>query len=202
MDILLASNNQHKLKELETLFAPHKLHTPEEFGIEFEVEENGDTFSDNAFIKARALRKVSGHLNMPVLADDSGLLVKALPGLLGVKTARFGSENGGPVLPAAEKNALLLEMLKDRDDRSACFVTNLVIIFPDNSVLTSEGRAPGYILNEPTGQGGFGYDPVFFNTEANMPGGLMTTAQKNQFGHRGKAARLLLQQIERHLNAV
>lgn len=196
MDILLASSNDHKRKELEILLKPHKLHLPSEFALSFDCEENAPTFEGNALIKAQALRKQAKDIDMPVLADDSGLIVNALPGLLGVKTARFGSPDGITILPAAEKNKLLLEMLKDKKDRTACFYCAVAMIFPNGRVITALGKAPGSILTEPTGNGGFGYDPVFFNNEANMPSGLLTVEGKNKYGHRGKATRALLKELE------
>lgn len=196
MDILFASSNEHKKKELSLLLAPHTIHLPSEFGISFDCEENGETFNQNAYLKAHALFVQARHLNMPVLADDSGLLVDALPGQLGVKTNRFGAEDGGPLLSAEQKNKLLLEKLKNRTDRTARFVTCLTLIFPNGIVITAEGQAEGYILDKSIGEQGFGYDPVFFNNEANMPAGLMTTEQKNLYGHRGKASRALLKSID------
>ena len=91
MKILLASSNEHKRHEFSQLFAPHEILLPKDLGIEFDCEENGTTFLENAMIKARALFDVAHRLGYPVMADDSGLIVTALPGLLGLRTARFGS---------------------------------------------------------------------------------------------------------------
>lgn len=170
------------------LFASDTVHLPKEFNISFDCEETGTTFAENAMLKAKALFEQAKKLNMPVLADDSGLIVDALPGLLGVRTARFGSKDSEPVLPAHEKNLLLLKMMKDvpEDKRTAVFVCSLVMIFPNGKIFTSEGRANGYILHEETGEHGFGYDPVFFNIEADKPQALLADT-KNIYGHRGKA---------------
>ena len=196
MDILLASSNEHKKHELEIILKDHVLHTPKEFNISFDCDENALTFKENALIKARALRDVSASINMPVMADDSGLVVNSLPGLLGVKTARFGSPDGVTILPADEKNRLLLEMMKNKTDRSACFYCAIAFIYPDGKTFTTLGKAPGYILTQPVGNGGFGYDPVFFNTEANSPSALLSVEEKNLYGHRGKAVRQLLELIK------
>ena len=111
MKILLASSNEHKRHEFSQLFAPHEILLPKDLGIQFDCEENGQTFLENAMIKAQALFDTAHRLGYPVMADDSGLIVPALPGLLGLRTARFGSENGGPLLSAHEKNQLLIKML-------------------------------------------------------------------------------------------
>lgn len=197
MDILLASSNEHKKGELSALLAPHVLHTPKELGFSFDCEENAPTFEGNAMIKARALMDVAKahNVNMPVLADDSGLIVDALPNQLGVKTARFGSPDGVTVLPATEKNLLLIDTLKGVEDRSARFVCCLVLLNPDDSVIVAEGKVEGYILTQLVGTGGFGYDPVFYNLDADRAAGLLSPEEKNFYGHRGKAARLLLQKI-------
>ena len=108
MRILLASSNEHKRHEIQQMFPNHEIVLPKELGIDFDCEENGTTFLENAMIKASALYEVAKDLGLPILADDSGLMVPALPGRLGVKTARFGAEDGGPLLSAHEKNQLLI----------------------------------------------------------------------------------------------
>lgn len=195
MDILVASSNEHKLQELQVLLAPHHLHLPKEFGLSFDCAETGTTFRENAMQKAQALYEVASHLHMSILADDSGLIVDALPGELGVRTARFGSKDGEPVLPADVKNRILLERLKGVENRNARFVCALVLIMQDRTI-ECEAIAPGYIKTEISeGTGGFGYDPVFFNTEANCCFADMGD-QKNIFSHRAKAAKMLLEKIE------
>lgn len=196
MDILLATSSPHKRDELKSLFNSSFCHLPEEYSLSFDCEENGQTFEENAMIKAKALRELAKDIDMPVLADDSGLIVNALPGLLGVKTARFGSKDGKTLLSAEEKNKLLIKMLEGKEDRSACFYTSLVMIFPDGMTVTAEGKAEGRILNEPVGNAGFGYDPVFFNIEANKPAGLFLQGEKNLYGHRGKAVRNLIAKLK------
>lgn len=192
MNILFASGNEHKKLEMQELFKEDSIFLPKDFNLSFDCEENGSTFAENAMIKAKALFEIAKHLNMTILADDSGLLVEALPNLLGVKTARFGSPDGVTILPAHEKNQLLLKMLKDVpfEKRGATFVCSLAMIFPNGKIYTTEGRVNGYILNEETGEFGFGYDPVFFNLDANKPQAMLAET-KNIYGHRGKAVREL-----------
>ncbi len=195
MRILLASSNEHKRHEISQLFAPHEILLPKDLGLEFDCEENGTTFLENAMIKANALFDVAQHLGIPVMADDSGLIVPALPGLLGVRTARFGSEDGGPLLSAKEKNQLLLKMMKDMPDseRTAFFVCAMVLMKDRYTVYCAQERADGRILHEEAqGNGGFGYDPVFFCNDANCSMATLPDGQKNLYSHRGKASRSII----------
>jgi len=195
MKILLASSNEHKRHEISQLFAPHEILLPKDLGIEFDCEENGDTFLANAMIKANALFEKAQDMSIPVMADDSGLMVDALPGRLGVKTARFGSEDGGPLLSAHEKNQLLLKMLKGLPDekRKATFVCAMVLIKDRFTVYCAVEHCDGRILHEEVqGNGGFGYDPVFHCNEAGCSMATLPDGQKNIYSHRGKASRSLL----------
>lgn len=197
MEILLASSNKHKLHEFEQLFAPHKLHLPQEYGLSFDCPEDGQTYYENALQKAEALYDVAKHLHMPILADDSGLTVDALPGELGLHTARYGSKPGEPILPSYEKNCLLLKALEGvpLEKRTARFTTVLVLKI-DDRVIKAEGVAEGHIQTEMSnGDGGFGYDPVFYCNEAGCSMALLPDGGKNLYSHRGKASRTLLQKI-------
>lgn len=199
MDILFASGNAHKKQELENLLKPHVLHLPEEFGIHFECEETGLTFEENAMQKAYALRSEAllKGLNMPIIADDSGLLAASLPGELGVHTARFGAEEAGRDLSAYEKNMLLLNKMSGKTDRSARFECVLVLLYKDKT-LCSKGIAPGRILESiHEGTGGFGYDPVFYSDEAGCCFADAGTEVKNKFSHRAKAAADLLKNMSK-----
>lgn len=199
MDILLASSNTHKLHEFEALMAPHKLHLPSEFGLSFDCPEDGNTYYENALQKAEALYSVAKHLNMPILADDSGLTVEALPGELGLHTARYGSKPGEPILSSYEKNCLLLKALEgvELENRNAHFTTVLVLKDKDK-IISTEGVAYGHIQTEMSnGNGGFGYDPVFYCDEAGCSMATLPDGQKNLYSHRGKAARALLKIINK-----
>ena len=200
MKILLASSNEHKRHEFSQLFAPHEILLPKDLGIEFDCEENGQTFLENATIKAKALFEVAHRLGYPVMADDSGLIVPALPGLLGLKTARFGSEDGGPLLSAHEKNQLLIRMLsgKTGDERKATFVCAIVLMLDRYRIYCAQECAEGRILEEEVnGTGGFGYDPVFFCNEAGTSMALLPDGGKNLYSHRGKASRCILKLIDK-----
>ena len=198
MKILLASSNEHKRHEFAQLFAPHEILLPKDLGIDFDCEENGTTFQENAMIKARALFDVAQNLGYPVMADDSGLIVPALPGLLGLRTARFGSEDGGPLLSAHEKNQLLIRMLdgKTGDLRKATFVCAIVLMLDRYRIYCAQECAEGRILEqEVDGTGGFGYDPVFYCNEAGTSMALLPDGGKNLYSHRGKASRCILRML-------
>lgn len=204
MDILLASGNEHKKEELQRLFPGHTLHLPGEFSISFDCEETGLTFEENAEQKAMALKEAvekSGRkdlLKMGILADDSGLFVDALPGELGIHTARYGSKEGEKILSADEKNTLLLKNLKGvpQEKRTARFVCTLILLNKGKKY-TATGTAEGRILEEKAvGEGGFGYDPVFFCNDAGCSMATLPKGGKDLYSHRGKAAKILLQQIE------
>ena len=197
--ILLASSNEHKRHEFSQLFRDYEIILPSDLGIVFDCDENGETFLDNALIKATALYEAASHLGMPVMADDSGLIVPALPGRLGVRTARFGAEDGGPLLSAHEKNQLLIKMLegKENEERKAVFVCAIVMILNRNRIYCAVENAEGRILHEEVnGTGGFGYDPVFHCNEAGCSMALLPDGDKNLYSHRGKAARSIIKLIK------
>lgn len=203
MDILLASGNEHKKEELQRLLAGHVLHLPKEFGISFDCEETGLTFEENAMQKAVALKDAvekNGRAElkeMGILADDSGLFVDVLPGELGIHTARYGSKEGEPILSADAKNTLLLKNLKGvpREKRTARFVCTLILLKGDKKY-EATGIAEGRILEEKAqGNEGFGYDPVFFCNDAGCSMATLPKGGKDLYSHRGKAAKLLLEQI-------
>ncbi|AEJ62156.1 Nucleoside-triphosphatase rdgB [Spirochaeta thermophila DSM 6578] len=186
MTIYLASNNRHKKEEIAPLLSPHRLLLPEEEGIEFRCEEKGATFLENALAKAQALHDL---VSAPVLADDSGLVVEALGGAPGVRSARFGEE-AGRSLSAEEKNALLLGMLDDESDRRAAFVCCMVLLLSPQRFYIVQETLEGTIARESRGTHGFGYDPIFL-----LPDGRhlaeVSLEEKNRISHRGKAARKL-----------
>lgn len=192
MRIILASGNQHKLKELQELFPDDELVLPKSF----DCEENGSSFIENALIKARALQAL--YPNDAILADDSGLLVDALPGQLGIHTARYGSEEVGRMLSAQEKNSLLISNMKGVIDRTAHFVCALVFVQGPLRTFIVEESVKGSIIEEELGINGFGYDPVFFLKGKGCTTAQLPEGEKNMISHRGRAAaklRLLLNSI-------
>jgi XTP/dITP diphosphohydrolase len=188
MEILLASNNRDKADELERIFWNHSVLIPADLGIVFEYEEHGATFLENAVGKARACFELAA---MSVLADDSGLCVDALGGMPGVGSARYGSE-GGTILSASEKNKLLLSKLKGVEERDASFVCCLVLMLSDYRFFVAQETCPGVIALEQKGDGGFGYDPVFFIPEKEMTIAELEDREKDEISHRGKASLRIL----------
>ena len=178
--LIVATGNRHKLQEIREIFPETQVISAADAGFTQDVEETGRTFEENALIKARAAAVA---LNLPALADDSGLCVNALGGAPGVYSARFaGIEQND------EKNIdKLLDELKDCKDRTAEFVTVVTLVYPDGKVLSAKGRTEGEITYERKGTGGFGYDPVFYSRELNKTFGEATEEEKNAVSHRGKA---------------
>ena len=188
--IIFATNNIGKIKEIKEIFAD--LGVPVipmgEAGIGLDVEENGATFSENAIIKARAVRAVapSGAL---VLADDSGLEIDHLDKAPGVHSARFmGADTSYRI-----KNGELIKQLRGVPDekRTARFVCAIAAILPDGSLLTCEESFAGRIAHEESGANGFGYDPIFYLPEYGMTSAALPRELKNELSHRGKALRAM-----------
>ena len=158
MKVILASKNQHKLTELSAILSQlgFEIALESEYGLDIDVEETGTTFEENSFLKADAVMKASG---LPVLADDSGLMVDALDGAPGVYSARYGHKASDK-----ERTAYLLENMKD----------------------VPEGKR-GVIARAPHGENGFGYDPVFYLPELGMTYAELPSEQKNAISHRARA---------------
>ena len=179
--LVIATSNQHKLKEIENIFKgtviKEILPMPSDIG---EIIENGTTFIENSLIKAKA---VYNYTKLPSLADDSGICVNALNGEPGIYSARYGGEN----LDYKEKMQLILDKLKDKDDRSAYFITSAVCVLDDNYYIALEGRVNGKIIESPRGFDGFGYDPIFQPDGYNVTYAEMSLEEKNSMSHRALA---------------
>jgi len=186
-EVVLASGNRGKLAELEPLLAAFgwRLLAQSELGVETAAEE-AVTFVENALGKARHATQATGR---PALADDSGLIVPALGGAPGVRSARFAGENADD----AANNARLLERLAGTPDRRATFCCVLVLArAPDDPMpLVAQGRWHGHILETPRGEGGFGYDPLFLDAALARSAAELGPEEKNRRSHRGQAVRAL-----------
>lgn len=188
--IVLASNNAGKVREINQLLADQEIQVvpQKEFGIE-DIEETGFTFVENAILKARNAAKESG---LPAIADDSGLEVDALKGAPGIYSARFA----GPGCNDQDNNIKLLESLKDipEQERTARFQCIMVYMRhgEDPTPIICQGTWEGRILLAPSGENGFGYDPLFFVPDQNCSSAELPPETKNQLSHRGKALRKLL----------
>jgi len=189
--LVLASHNAGKLKELQAMLGAHvKVRSIGEFS-DVEPEETGLSFVENAILKARNAARISG---LPALADDSGLAVDFLGGAPGIYSARYADGKGD-----AANNAKLLDAMKDVPDeaRGAQFVSVLALVRPadDPLPILCEGLWHGSILREARGEHGFGYDPLFWVPEANCSSAELPPEQKNQLSHRARAMALLKQRL-------
>ena len=191
MKVLVATSNRGKISEISQILAGTGISilTPQEAGLRLDVEENGETFEANAVIKAHTWRRASGY---PTLADDSGLCVDALAGRPGVHTARFAGDGATD----QENYELLLKLMEGVTDRKAHFMCVVALAISDDMVITAFGRCDGVILHEPIGEGGFGYDPVFFDPETGKSFAQLTDNEKNTRSHRGRALIALKQKLE------
>ena len=192
MTYVIATNNAHKLGEMKTILENQhrRALSLREAGVDIDPEETGLTFEDNALIKARAACLAAG---MPALADDSGLEVDALGGAPGVRSARYcdGSD--------ADRTALLLRNMAEVPEgkRQARFVSAIACVLPDGTEFVVRGVCPGRILWAPAGTGGFGYDPVFYVSEAGETFAQMAQELKNRISHRAEALRLMAAELDK-----
>lgn len=193
MKLVVATGNRHKLKEIREILKDFEVISAADAGFFGEVEETGETFLDNALLKARAVSRAT---HLPALGDDSGLCVDGLGGAPAVYSARF-SRMFAPADWTAEgdddarNRAFLLYKMQGMADRSAHFCCTLALCFPDGRELTAEGRTFGRILTEERGVGGFGYDPLFFSDDLQKTFGEADEEEKNSVSHRGRALRRL-----------
>lgn len=195
MKIAVASKNAHKVKELGKMLDIDgiSLVSLGELGFEGEIEENGSTFEENALIKAREVCKLYG---LPAIADDSGLCVEYLSGEPGIYSARYASTSGHNATDEENVEKLLNE-LKDvpREKRGAYFVSAIALVLPDGTEKCVTGKCMGFITDKVCGEGGFGYDPVFFFPPYNKTFGETTDEEKNKVSHRANAVKMLKSEL-------
>jgi XTP/dITP diphosphohydrolase len=218
MTLWFASGNIHKKKELADILSvdilsvdilanvkdlelkiPTELKIPSDAGLSFEPEENGNSFLENALIKAEALYRLlekqsPGGSFHPVIADDSGICVDALGGRPGIHSARYGAQASGENITDAEKNEMLLAELGDNPRRSARFVCAMVLYCgPDHFYAAQETLEGELVKNAESarGRGGFGYDPILFIPELGRTVAELSEEEKNKHSHRGKAGRVI-----------
>ena len=194
MKFILASQNQHKLVEMQNILSAHGVEVvlQSELGLHVEVEETGATFAENAMLKAKAVMAASG---LPAIADDSGVCVDALNGAPGVYSARYG----GPEQDDVGRYRLLLENMRGARDRTAHFTSAIACAFPNGDTIEAEGICPGMIAYAPQGDGGFGYDPVFFLPQLRKTYAQLTPEEKAAVSHRGKALEVFDQKLREYL---
>ncbi len=187
--LVVATSNVGKLKEIsEMLGGEYSVVSMAQAGFIGDVEETGDTFYDNALLKAKS---VSDALGVATLADDSGLEVDYLGGAPGVYSARYSGEP----CDDARNRAFLLKNMQGATDRSARFTCCMVIYYPDGRIVTSTGYTEGEILTEEQGENGFGYDSLFYSKDLKKSFGVASDEEKNSVSHRGRALRALFEKL-------
>ena len=194
MKFILATHNPGKLREMAAILSQYGVEvvSPADVGITVDVEETGTTFAENAMLKAKAICAAA---DLPAIADDSGLCVDALNGGPGVYSARYGGEG----LDDKGRYTLLLQNMRGQTTRAAHFACAIACAFPNGDELTAEGRCDGTIAFAPMGEGGFGYDPVFFVPEKAKTFGQLTEEEKSAISHRGKALKAFSEKLATYL---
>lgn len=197
MDLVIASNNKHKVTEIRSILKDYfeNIYSLRELGIEIEVEETGETFAENALLKARAVSKAAG---MPAIADDSGISANALDGRPGVYSARYSGE------PCDDErnNDKLLEELKDKADKSAYYTASICLYLDEENIITAEGKTYGTIISERRGDRGFGYDPIFLSDDLGKTLAEVSLEEKNKISHRARALKSLMEKLEKNARFV
>jgi XTP/dITP diphosphohydrolase len=194
MKVVLASKNKHKLVEISKITEKFdiELVLQSELGIDIDVEETGTTFEENSFIKAEAVMKASG---LPALADDSGIAVDALNGEPGIYSARYGFDDS---LDDFGRLCLLLKNTENVPDgqRQAQFVCVITMVTPDGKVIQARGEVHGELLRAPAGEGGFGYDPIFYYPPYGKSLAEVSAEEKNQVSHRANALKVFYEKLK------
>ena len=193
MELIIASNNQGKIREFKEMLSPlgYEPVSLKEAGINIEIPEDGETFSENAHIKAKAIYDI---VKKPVLADDSGLAIEFLEGAPGVYSARYAGENATDL----DRINKVLDELQgvDTELRGAKFICALYLILDDEREICVTAEAEGYIGYQPIGENGFGYDPIFMvDYETSMA--CLTSEEKNAISHRSRALKALVKELSK-----
>jgi len=195
MKIVFATGNANKMREIREILDGENwdIKSMKEAGISIDVEEDGETFKENALIKAKAIAAKINDGETIVMADDSGLVIDALNGEPGVYSARYMGEDTSYRI----KNANLIERLDgvEVEDRTARFVCAIAAVFPDGSNVCVEGKIEGWIGYEERGTNGFGYDPIFFLPGQNVSTAEIAPEEKNAISHRGNALRMIKEEL-------
>ena len=199
MKVVLASKNKHKLEEISqiTKLFDIELILQSELGVDIDVEETGTTFEENSLLKARAVMEATG---LPALADDSGIAVDALNGEPGVYSARYGFDE------SLDDWGRLLLLLKNTEhvpdgQRQAKFVCVISFVTPDGAVIQARGEIHGELTRQARGEGGFGYDPIFYYPPLGKTTAEMTPEEKNAVSHRGNALKVFCEILKETLYA-
>ena len=193
MRVILASNNENKLREMQQILSPlgWEILRQKDVGLHLDPDENGETFEDNSRIKAEAVMQASG---LPAIADDSGVSVDALNGAPGVHSARYG---GAACKTDEDRNQFLLKNMEQVPDgsRGAKFVSVITMAYPDGRIVSARGELAGEILRQEQGNGGFGYDPLFYIPAEGCTMAELTPERKNEISHRAVALQNFVNQL-------
>lgn len=194
MKVVLASKNPHKLVEIQKITEKFgmELVLESQLGVDIDVEETGSTFEENSFLKAEAVMKATG---LPALADDSGICVDALGGQPGIYSARYGFDD---TLDDWGRLKLLLQNTEQVPDgqRQAQFVCVITFITPEGKTIQARGEVHGQLLRAPAGEGGFGYDPIFYYPPYGKTLAEVTPEEKNRVSHRARALEVFYNKLK------
>ena len=192
-ELMIATSNAHKVEEFKKMLEPRGIVVKSLLDLEeqFDIEENGTTFEENALIKARSIAQ---HLDIPVISDDSGLVIDALGGAPGIHSARYLGKD----TDYKTKNTIILSRLADVEGeaRSARFVCAMGLVYPDGKEMTFTGTIEGYINDKIEGPNGFGYDPIFYYPPFGTTTANVSDEMKNSVSHRGNALKKLMEYMD------
>ena len=192
-ELMIATSNTHKVEEFKKMLEPRGIVVKSllDFEEKFDIEENGTTFEENALIKARSIAEV---MKMPVISDDSGLVIDAMDGAPGVHSARFLGHD----TDYTTKNRIILSRMKDveKEKRSARFVCAIGLVYPDGREMTFTGTMEGFIHDQIEGPNGFGYDPIFYYPPFKTTTANVSDEMKNSVSHRGNALKKLMEYLD------
>ncbi len=195
MKLILASNNAHKLREFTEILSPLGIEiiSQKAAGCDFEVDETGTTFEENAYLKAVAVTNVTG---LPAVADDSGLAVDALNGEPGIYSARYTGKHEDT---DKDRNTFLLKKMENQELRTARFVSCISCTFPNGDRIDTRGECEGEIMYAESGENGFGYDPLFKPLGYDCSMGELSAEEKNKISHRGKSLMKFYNELKEYL---
>ncbi|MBO5477856.1 MAG: RdgB/HAM1 family non-canonical purine NTP pyrophosphatase [Clostridia bacterium] len=194
--IIMATNNEGKIRELKKLLSKYEILSQKEAGIEdLDVEENGETFEENAIIKVNSIKDLVG-TNVYIIAEDSGICVEALNGYPGTKTKRAASEELGREVSNEERNTIILEKMVNNTNRKIIWQTVIALIDDDGSIKTFKGEVEGKVAEKLAGENGFGFDPLFYIEEENKTLAQMSFEEKENYSARKRAVEKLIKYLE------
>lgn len=194
--IIMATNNEGKIRELKKLLARYEILSQKEAGIEdLDVEENGETFEENAIIKVKSIKDLVEN-DVYIIAEDSGICVEALNGYPGTKTKRAAQEELGRDVTNEERNNIILEKMENNSNRKIVWQTVIALIDDDGTIKTFLGEVEGKVAEKLAGENGFGFDPLFYIEEENKTLAQMTFEEKEKYSARKRAVEKLMKYLE------